>query len=658
MTNQTFPADSPLVKALEEKCKKNRSEYYGLFIKLNTWADAQLKTGSVIYKQIDHGIKHSMALHRFADKLLHPLLEKDNLNEKELFLMLTSFYLHDIGMQIGWNEHLNIKKNRDGLNLEDKDKLRKNHATVTGAIIRSFPDENSPYKDFIDSLSRGEKAILCYDLNEHLAYICESHKKDKLESKLNEEIPKQFERHMVADVKVDLLSAILQISDVLHMDKSRLIIPLFEETIQKKLKNQFCEIDYEDMDIERNFQNYYIDKVVVKQTEGPESPFVISVICSYNAKESKRVKEKYKVVYENRLKNKDETCVSVLNCYGIHFSTSYPVNEVGSDSSKEMYTEFNKQGVEQSNDSKCEDNSENKPKKDPEIKEQKLHEGIEGPNDEVLYKIRERIHALLDDPDLSVLKESLIRQWRKSNPGQETPSPEDIIIGHGDDAVYQLKEAFRESLSDIKKQKNIQYTIKTFWEKSLVILGQVVLLFLNYKLVTDQVGNKEKLDGIIKSMPVVNELELESLFAAYLDTYPKLSVKQTTNRPRIVGENGIDHTPEGGSWVNKDPVTELMNVLWVKVYREDPPKPIQPYDQDLLREALKTENRENKNIYVVVNTDDHPLRNKTICQKVKDALSINVLIMSRADSKRVFVVTTPKMENDLINFFKLKPILE
>lgn len=657
MTVQTFPVDSPLVKALEAKCTKKHTAYYGLFIKLNTWADAQLRTGSVIYKQIDHGITHSIALHRFADKLLHPLLEKDKLNEKELFLMLSSLYLHDIGMQIGWEKHLGIKKSRDNLSFEDKDKLRKNHATVTGSIIRSFPDENSPYKVFIDSLSKGEKAILCYDLNEHLAYICESHKKDKLESRIQEEIPKQFEKHMVKDVKIDLLSAMLQICDVLHMDKSRLIIPLFEETIQKKIRDQFCEIDYEDVDIERNFQNYYIDNVEVKQTGGIESPYVISVDCSYNAKELTPVKEKFKAVYKNRLENKDESCVSVLNRYGIHFSSSYPVNEVSSDSTKELYTDFKKRGVENNNDPKDEDNPGNKPFTETLLDGIMNEDETKGPNDEVLAKIRDRIHELFEDSDLSVLKESLIREWRKSYPGKEPPLPENIIIDYGDDAVYQLTVALRDGLNKTNQRTNI-LSFKTFWDKTLVILGQVVLLSLNYNLVTDQVGNKEKISGIIKSLPVANALELESLFAAYLDTYPRLADQKDVNRTRMVGENGIDHTPEGGDWVDIDPVVEFMNVLWVRIFRKAPPKPISPYDQDLLREALKTENRENKNIYIVVNDDDHPLRKEAICQKVQEALSIHVLRMNKSDSKRVFVVSTPKMESDLINFFKLKSIPE
>ncbi len=657
MLAQTFPADSPLVKALDEKCRKNQSAYFGLFVKLNTWADSQLKTGSVIYKQIDHGIRHSMALHRFADKLLHPLLEKEDLNEKELFLMLSSIYLHDIGMQIGWENHLKINKTRDELSSEDKDKLRKHHASVTGAIIRSFPAENSPYKAFIDSLSKGEEAILCKDLNEHLAYVCESHKKDKLESKLKDEIPQKFKDFMLKDIKIDLLSAMLQICDVLHMDKSRLIIPLFEETIEKKMKGQFCEIDYEDVDIERNFQNYYIDKVDVEQTGGIDSAYVISVDCSYHANELDQVKEKFKTVYQNRLENKDGSCVSILNNYGIHFSTSYPVNEVGSDSTKSEYIDFKSVSAQKNNDSKDEENPGNKSFTEPPLDGIKHEDETKGPNDEVLTKIRDRLHELFEDSDLSVLKESLIREWRKLNPGIEPPTLEDILIGYGDDAVYQLTVGFRDSLNEMSKHKYSPNN-KTLWDKALVILGQIVLLSLNYKLVTDQVGNQEKLSGIIKSLPVTNTLELESLFAAFLDTYPRLSVQKTASRPCIVGENGIDHTPEGGNWTDVDPVLEFMNVLWVKIFRASSPKPISPYDQDLLREAIKTENRENKNIYIVVNSNDHPLRNEAVCQKVKEALSIHVLIMNTADSKRVFVVSTPKMENDLIHFFKLKPIPE
>ena len=94
---------------LEEKLEQANDHYFALYKKLKQWAEAVWKDYTVVHEQIIHGTGHSDKIAEYAGIILQNKLQTNTLNPEELFLLNASVYLHDIGMQIGWKEFLDIK---------------------------------------------------------------------------------------------------------------------------------------------------------------------------------------------------------------------------------------------------------------------------------------------------------------------------------------------------------------------------------------------------------------------------------------------------------------------------------------------------------------------------------------------------------------------
>jgi hypothetical protein len=111
------------------------------------WADDAPR---VIQDYTDHGIKHSERLADFVNKLLQSN-DGRNLSAQEMYLLLASIYLHDIGMQCDVVKFPKIKERAEALgakfeikftaktaskySIEEQKDIRRNHQYLSAAWI-------------------------------------------------------------------------------------------------------------------------------------------------------------------------------------------------------------------------------------------------------------------------------------------------------------------------------------------------------------------------------------------------------------------------------------------------------------------------------------------------------------------------------------------
>jgi len=159
----------------------------------------------------DHGPDHSEEIIILLDQILKPLQSKTTfLNKHELFVLLASAYLHDIGMQFLKLEGISIEK----LTEKEYNEVRKKHAELSSTII---------LKKVVPNLGRDDFHLP--DINDEyiapIALVCKAHSTE-------------FFDEVIAQLKVDrytpkgrpfrgkLLAALLLIADELDLQGKRI----------------------------------------------------------------------------------------------------------------------------------------------------------------------------------------------------------------------------------------------------------------------------------------------------------------------------------------------------------------------------------------------------------------------------------------------------
>lgn len=179
----------------------------------------------IIQDYTDHGIKHSERLAYFVDILLE-LSDGKDLSSKEMYILLSGIYLHDIGMQcdvakfpdiknkaieLGAQFEVNFKsKTSSGYTIEEQKALRKNHQYLSAAwIYYGYQTGNT-------ALGHAAKNIpkdLLYDLMD----VCKYHAKLPII-----ECPLNF--RFDSNERKQLIAALLRFSDELDIDSNRVSI--------------------------------------------------------------------------------------------------------------------------------------------------------------------------------------------------------------------------------------------------------------------------------------------------------------------------------------------------------------------------------------------------------------------------------------------------
>ena len=184
--------------------------------------------GSDIHRLVpyftDHGVNHCINLAYFAYKITNAN-KKRTLNENEIFMLLASIYLHDIGMQCdaSYLEKIKIRaleykamyepgyiQEKDYKNiLNTLEEIRENHQYLTAAWI------DCAYKDINDQLLGNALRSIPKNINiDDLIEICIYHSKLKI-TDCNE----YFKFDKISHKR--LVAAILRLADELDIDEQR-----------------------------------------------------------------------------------------------------------------------------------------------------------------------------------------------------------------------------------------------------------------------------------------------------------------------------------------------------------------------------------------------------------------------------------------------------
>jgi len=316
---------------LEEKLRQSNELYFSLYKKLKQWAKAVWEDNIIVHEQIKHGVSHSDKIAEYAGIILQNKLQKNKLNPEELFLLNASVYLHDIGMQIGWKEFLDIKGTMGELTKEERFRIRKKHAETSAFEIRSW-QKHLP-STLKGNLTDIEKNILCKDLNEPLAFTCQCHNQPNIAAYLDTEL-NQKHRFKDRGFNIALPAALLQLCDALDMDKNRLIDERFKDNLGKWLNDRPMEVIYNDNDWKRFFQCHFVEKVRL-ESKGVDI-FKISIDVRFHREEDREIRDRFLEIYYKRLQKTRHDCVTVVNREAdIHFLSDYPFNILDANSTKE-----------------------------------------------------------------------------------------------------------------------------------------------------------------------------------------------------------------------------------------------------------------------------------------------------------------------------------
>jgi tetratricopeptide (TPR) repeat protein len=316
---------------LEEKLRQLNELYFSLYKKLKQWAKAVWEDNIIVHEQIKHGTGHSDKIAEYAGIILQNKLQKNKLNPEELFLLNASVYLHDIGMQIGWKEFLDIKGTMGELTKDERFRIRKKHAETSAFEIRSW-QKHLP-STLKGNLTDIEKNILCKDLNEPLAFTCQCHNQPNIADYLDTELNRNH-RFKDRGFNIALPAALLQLCDALDMDKNRLIDERFKDNLGKWLNDRPMEVIYNDNDWKRFFQCHFVEKVRL-ESKGVDI-FKISIDVRFNREEDRDIRDRFLEIYYKRLQKTRHDCVTVINREAdIHFLNDYPFNILDANSTKE-----------------------------------------------------------------------------------------------------------------------------------------------------------------------------------------------------------------------------------------------------------------------------------------------------------------------------------
>jgi hypothetical protein len=203
-----------------------------------------------------HGLDHSNYVITILEKLINGLNPQDNLNETELFCLLSAAFLHDVGMQRKYPNDVEraaqISKTNKKRTYTFHDLIRDEHHTRSGRYIK---DNSKNLKlDHIEA--------------ECIRLISEGHRQTKLESKEYDDQPIGLDR-----VRVRLLSALLRLAD--ELDVTYLRAP---ETLFDILKN-----DLPDYSRIQWLKHYYTGGILIntQQEANGKKKTSIELHCQY-----------------------------------------------------------------------------------------------------------------------------------------------------------------------------------------------------------------------------------------------------------------------------------------------------------------------------------------------------------------------------------------
>ncbi len=340
---------------IEELLKeKSCDTWFQIYQSVKEWTSRQWDHKNLIPEQVWHGKAHCEALLSYADQIIFDYA-KENFEERELFLLVTGIWLHDIGVHCGWEKFISIDLLSDGyiraeqyfleerfgkllnkiireakernestgepqivriegtegnLSYGERLLIRYFHSITSGKLIRSFADRDEIYHSMKDELT-GSQLDLFSDMIEPLAIICETHGLPALFSRLEACKDNPDPAAFFDTLKVDVIAALIQLCDILHMDHRRVDGKSLKDLLDKYLKGEKLPVELREEDWVRLFRPYYINDVVLEKND---DAFDINVKCCFNTDDFRHqgILSSFEHVYKERLARKIPDCLSIL----------------------------------------------------------------------------------------------------------------------------------------------------------------------------------------------------------------------------------------------------------------------------------------------------------------------------------------------------------
>jgi NB-ARC domain-containing protein len=294
-----------------EEIVSNDRYFFEAYHALKEWfipIQEDLDEHPAIPHPLKHGISHAgRVIFNCWDILRksHYKISKPACDYEIAFIILCSGYLHDIGMQIGF---------------EGND--RKHHAETSARVIQDIQSRARNLHGLALPESSEARNILCGEIMSAIAFIVRLHNKPinlpeyrNLEAEYVRSHPEAAERY-----RTILLAALLKTADMLHMDCSRV-----DEKIMKGCFNG--ELNLELADMARVFYCYYVDginwqKSLIEKTGRPRWDLKVKMSTPYERNdEDFELLEALENVYEKRTIRRRRDALYILEKSGIVITT-------------------------------------------------------------------------------------------------------------------------------------------------------------------------------------------------------------------------------------------------------------------------------------------------------------------------------------------------
>lgn len=282
--------------------------------------------------------------------------------------------------------------------------------------------------------------------------------------------------------------------------------------------------------------------------------------------------------------------------------------------------------------------------------------------------VKENIKKLLNDAGLKLLRESLIEQLKVNHDFKHSNGVdlEQTIIDLGIlESVYILKLAVHGCMKKLKSEGANHDRLMDIWNGGVDILGWLLLLSVNYQCVNSEFSyqNDENF-GMKLEIPVLSETGIEIVFSSLLEERPvRLEINES--KTRLYGNSRICCPNVETGWDSNDHLQTIKKNIWRAINKsakyEDTPRLIDAYETEKLNERLAIRNRDSDPVYFTISGVDTScdFDRKEILSMLSREFSalhiISVTIKSKMDSRTIFIVSEPKLEGSLLEFFLNKP---
>lgn len=234
-------------------------------------------------------------------------------------------------------------------------------------------------------------------------------------------------------------------------------------------------------------------------------------------------------------------------------------------------------------------------------------------------------------------------------------SGEDLL-----DTIAAMGQAVEKAVREIRhSEEKSRDWIKTTWEESVDILGQLVLLAVNADWL--DAFHLKPVEHIRFEIPVKTDAGIEVLYSGITDTPARFGADNSHERKSsfIQGRDCIDYPiPESGFNVHNT-VSEIVEYISGKLLPEKELNRGNLSAQEwyaYLNRILKRRKQKGFHYYLLPKSDSHsPICLKGVYKTLKEMIPDLDIIMVCMGEERALIVPEPEFNADLTEFFENKP---